>query len=63
LPAKLNKATTWLVWRKGARSPKLSALIDILTPPPPPGRQAVPKNRGDGKMAPRLAGKSADLRA
>jgi hypothetical protein len=61
LPAKLNKATTWLVWRKGARSPKLSALIDILTPSP--GRQAAPKNRGDGKMAPRLAGKSADLRA
>jgi DNA-binding transcriptional LysR family regulator len=61
LPAKLNKATTWLVWRKGARSPKLSALIDILTPPP--GRQGAPKNRVDGKMAPRLPGKSADLRA
>jgi DNA-binding transcriptional LysR family regulator len=62
LPAKVNKETTWLVWRKGARSPKLNALIDILTPPS--GKQAAPKDqrRINGKIAPRLATKSADLR-
>ena len=32
LPAKVNKEITWLVWRKGARSPKLNALIEILAP-------------------------------
>jgi DNA-binding transcriptional LysR family regulator len=62
LPAKVNKETTWLVWRKGARSPKLNALIDILTPQS--GKQAAPKDqrRINGKIAPRLATKSADLR-
>ena len=28
----MNKEITWLVWRKGARSPKLNALIEILAP-------------------------------
>ncbi len=62
LPAKINKETTWLVWRKGARSPKLNALIDILIPPL--GKQAAPKDqrRVNGKIAPRLASKPADLR-
>jgi DNA-binding transcriptional LysR family regulator len=61
LPPKMNKETTWLLWRKGARSPKLNALIDILTAAP--GKQAAQKDprRINGKIAPRLA-KSADLR-
>ena len=61
LPSKINKETTWLVWRKGARSPKLNALIDILIPPL--GKQAAPKDqrRVNGKIAPRLASKPADL--
>jgi DNA-binding transcriptional LysR family regulator len=62
LPPKVNKETTWLVWRKGARSPKLNALVDILTAAP--GKQAAPKvqRRINGRIAPRLA-KSADLRS
>jgi DNA-binding transcriptional LysR family regulator len=32
LPQKLSRATTWLLWRKGARSPKLDALIELLAP-------------------------------
>jgi len=32
LPPGMNKAMTWLIWRKGARSPKLSALAEILVP-------------------------------
>jgi DNA-binding transcriptional LysR family regulator len=34
LPPGLDRAVTWLIWRKGARSPKLSALMEILSPPP-----------------------------
>jgi DNA-binding transcriptional LysR family regulator len=30
LPAELNHAPTVLIWRKGARSPKISALIEVL---------------------------------
>ena len=32
LPGKVNKETTWLIWRRGAHSPKLNALIEILAP-------------------------------
>jgi DNA-binding transcriptional LysR family regulator len=32
LPRELNNAPTVLVWRKGARSPKISALIEVLNP-------------------------------
>ncbi len=31
LPADLNHAPTMLVWRKGARSPKVAALVEVLT--------------------------------
>jgi DNA-binding transcriptional LysR family regulator len=31
LPPELSKAQTVLLWRKGARSPKLAALVEILT--------------------------------
>jgi DNA-binding transcriptional LysR family regulator len=31
LPAGLNRAPTVLIWRKGARSPKIDALIEVLT--------------------------------
>jgi DNA-binding transcriptional LysR family regulator len=31
LPPQLNRAQTTLLWRKGARSPKLTALVEILT--------------------------------
>jgi DNA-binding transcriptional LysR family regulator len=31
LPAGVNRAQTVLIWRKGARSPKVTALLDILT--------------------------------
>jgi DNA-binding transcriptional LysR family regulator len=31
LPADLNRAPTMLVWRKGARSPKITALLEVLT--------------------------------
>jgi DNA-binding transcriptional LysR family regulator len=30
LPEGLNRAPTVLIWRKGAMSPKLSALMDVL---------------------------------
>jgi DNA-binding transcriptional LysR family regulator len=29
-PPELNHAPTVLIWRKGARSPKISALIEVL---------------------------------
>jgi DNA-binding transcriptional LysR family regulator len=32
LPPGLNRAQTYLFWRKGARSPKLTALMEILLP-------------------------------
>ncbi len=60
LPPKLNRATTWLIWRKGARSPKLSALIDIMTAPP--AKQPARKQRFNGKIVPRSGTGSADLR-
>ena len=61
LQAKVNKEITWLVWRKGARSPKLNALIEILMPPP--NKQAAKGSRpGNGKIAPRAASGPADLR-
>jgi DNA-binding transcriptional LysR family regulator len=62
LPAKVNKETTWLVWRKGARSPKLNALMEILTPPPVKQAPTKEQRRVNGKMPLRLATKPADLR-
>lgn len=62
LPAKVNKEMTWLIWRKGARSPKLNALIDILAPSPAKQAPAKEVRRTSGKIAPRPATKSADLR-
>ena len=63
LPEKVNKEITWLIWRKGARSPKLDALIDILVPSPA-SKTAGPKaaRRSDGKIAPRATVKHADVR-
>ncbi|MEA2975087.1 MAG: hypothetical protein QOF19_607 [Alphaproteobacteria bacterium] len=34
LPPGLNRAQTYLFWRKGARSPKLTALMEIVLPRP-----------------------------
>ena len=62
LPAKVNKETTWLIWRKGARSPKLDALIDILAPAAARQAPAKDQRRPTVKMPPRVAGKLADLR-
>src|SRR5215213_5420410 len=59
LPAKVNKETTWLVWRKGARSPKLDVLIEILVPPPVKAAATKEQRRVNGKIAPRLASKPA----
>lgn len=62
MPPALNKAVTWLVWRKGARSPKLTALMEILAPQP--AKQPAPNARRitNGKTAPRPAVKMASLR-
>ncbi len=62
LPAKMNKEITWLVWRKGARSPKLNALIEILTPPPAKKAPATAPRRTNGKIAKRQTVKHPDLR-
>jgi DNA-binding transcriptional LysR family regulator len=62
LPAKVNKEITWLIWRKGARSPKLNALIEILKPTPAKPAPVKDQRRVNGKMTPRVAGKLADLR-
>jgi DNA-binding transcriptional LysR family regulator len=62
LPAKVNKEITWLIWRKGARSPKLNALIEILKPPQVKPAPAKDQRRVNGKMTPRVASKLADLR-
>jgi DNA-binding transcriptional LysR family regulator len=62
LPPKVNKEITWLIWRKGARSPKLNALIEILKPPQVKPAPAKDQRRVNGKMTPRVASKLADLR-
>ena len=49
MPPGLNKAVTWLIWRKGARSPKLSALLEILTPQKASRGQANRRRRANGK--------------
>jgi DNA-binding transcriptional LysR family regulator len=49
LPAGLNKAVTFLVWRKGARSPKLTALIEILQPPSSSKASKAPR-KANGKQ-------------
>ena len=51
LPAGLNKATTFLVWRKGARSPKLSALMEILAPKSAGQAPAARRRKANGKSA------------
>jgi DNA-binding transcriptional LysR family regulator len=62
LPAKMNKEITWLVWRKGARSPKLNALIEILTPQPAKKAPATTPRRTNGKVARRQTVKHPDIR-
>jgi hypothetical protein len=62
LPAKVNKEITWLIWRKGARSPKLNALIEILKPTQVKPAPVKDQRRVNGKMTPRVVGKLADLR-
>lgn len=62
LPPKVNKETTWLIWRKGARSPKLDALIEILAPAPIKQASAKGLRAAKGRIAPRIATKSANLR-
>lgn len=58
LPAKVNKATTWLVWRKGAHSPNLTALMEILAPKS--GKPAASKARrpANCKTPPRHSAKA-----
>ena len=63
LPERVSKETTWLIWRKGARSPKLDALIEILTPQPAKAVAAKPPRRTNGKIAPGAVRGPADLRA
>lgn len=62
LPQGLNKAVTWLVWRKGARSPKLNALVEILAPQKP-GVAATGRGKANGKSAQRPATKVQTNRA
>jgi DNA-binding transcriptional LysR family regulator len=48
LPAGLNRTKIVLIWRKGAQSPKISALLEVLTTKPksrPPRRRKRPVNR------------------
>lgn len=53
LPADLAHAPTMLIWRKGARSPKINALLDVLQEPH--GAQPGKKRRAAGaSRAPRL---------
>lgn len=47
LPADLNRAPTVLVWRKGGRSPKISALIEVLAP----GGTHLPRKRPGNKKS------------
>jgi DNA-binding transcriptional LysR family regulator len=63
LPEKVSKETTWLIWRKGARSPKLDALIEILTPQSAKAAAAKPPRRNNSKIAPGAVRGSTDLRA
>ena len=63
LPPGLNKAVTWLLWRKGARSPKLSALIEILAPQKGRNSPADRARKANGKSPPRPAGKAQAVRA
>jgi DNA-binding transcriptional LysR family regulator len=62
LPAKVNKEITWLVWRKGARSPKLNALIEILAPHHAKPIAVKESRRLNGKNPARLTTKTLDLR-
>jgi DNA-binding transcriptional LysR family regulator len=59
LPGKVNKETTWLVWRRGARSPKLNALIEILAPQ---SAKADGRRRANSK-APALQARPTEVRA
>jgi DNA-binding transcriptional LysR family regulator len=62
LPEKVNKAMTWLLWRKGARSPKLTALIDILAPSSARQAKADGRRMTNGKTAPHEASRMPDPR-
>lgn len=61
MPPGLNKAVTWLVWRKGARSPKLTALMEILAPKSAKPAATNGKRPAKGKTTP-MGSKAADLR-
>ena len=63
LPPSLNKAITWLFWRKGARSPKLSALIEILAPQKRPNSPADRRRKANGKSVPLPAAKAQAIRS
>jgi DNA-binding transcriptional LysR family regulator len=56
LPPKVNKAVTWLVWRKGARSPKLAALMEILAPKSAKRGATNGGRATNGKAPPKAAG-------
>jgi DNA-binding transcriptional LysR family regulator len=62
LPPELRYAQTFVIWRKGARSPKLDALIEILTPAAARPAPVKDQRRPNVKVTPRVAGKLADLR-
>ena len=57
-----NKEITWLIWRKGARSPKLNALIEILAPAAAKQIPVKDQRRVAVEAPPRPAAKLADLR-
>jgi len=58
LPPGLNKAMTWMIWRKGARSPKLNALMEILAPQKASQTPAGRPRKANGRSAPSSARKA-----
>ena len=60
LPPGLSRAPTVLIWRKGAHSPNVAALLEVLTAKPskdrtPSGRRSGSRRNLDGSTAPVLA--------
>jgi len=49
LPSQLNHAQTVLIWRRGAQSPKIGALLEILTGPPDVEARPIKRRRGNGQ--------------
>jgi DNA-binding transcriptional LysR family regulator len=45
LPAGLSKIQIVLIWRKGAQSPKISALLEILTGKPGAERPPIARRK------------------